>query len=197
MWVLAFFIPLVFMVVALILMGHVYDAGYERGQEEGAVVISEPEEPEPTEPMVTEAAHNTRVRQLEDLIAQIHSHYRAEATTISKQAKLDLEKWKRENEKKIRADAIKRHKNVTKGKVSEHLIAFEDDFNYDPSDCRFLGSPIDIVCFDGLSEGEVKEVVFLEIKTGKSANLSTRERRVRDAIKNGKVSWRLIRKNAE
>ncbi len=107
----------------------------------------------------------------------------------------DMDMKRLKENKEIRADAVKRHKNTIKGKVTEHLIPYMDEFNYNPSDCRFLGSPIDMIVFDGLSDGEVKEVVLLEIKTGPSANLSTRERKIRDAIKEKRVSWRLIRKN--
>ena len=110
-------------------------------------------------------------------------------------ARSSCEKKFSAREKSIREDAVARSKNVIKGKTTEHLLPYFDDFQYNPSDCRFLGSPIDMLIFDGLSDGDVKEVVFLEIKTGPSANLSSRERKVRDAIVAGRVSWRLIRKN--
>jgi len=32
-------------------------------------------------------------------------------------------------------------------------------------DARFLGSPVDLVVFDGLAAGAVRRVVFLEVKT--------------------------------
>jgi predicted Holliday junction resolvase-like endonuclease len=121
--------------------------------------------------------------------------HRAELDKAVADVRRESENWKREEEKKIRADAVKRSKNVIKGKTTEHLVPYMEDFDYNPSDCRFLGSPIDIIVFDGLSDGDVKEVVFLEIKTGKSASLSSRERKVRDALKEKRVSWRLIRKN--
>ena len=46
--------------------------------------------------------------------------------------------------------------------------------------------------FDGLDEGEVRRIVFVEVKTG-GATLSTRERRIRDAIRSGAVEWRELR----
>jgi predicted Holliday junction resolvase-like endonuclease len=72
--------------------------------------------------------------------------------------------------------------------VFEQLVPWLPDFTFDPRDARFLGSPVDFVVFDGLSTGEVRRVVFVEVKTG-SADLSSRERRVRDAIRNGRVEW--------
>jgi predicted Holliday junction resolvase-like endonuclease len=45
-----------------------------------------------------------------------------------------------------------------------------------------------LVVFDGLCEGHVKRVVFVEIKTGTSS-LSGRERLVRAAVHAGRVEW--------
>ena len=92
----------------------------------------------------------------------------------------------------IRQDAIQKSQAVTRGKITEQLIPYLPDFPFDPKDARFIGSPIDFVVFDGLSDGEVKSVVFVEVKTGKSG-LSARERDVRDAIQSRKVDWQELR----
>ena len=78
------------------------------------------------------------------------------------------------------------------GKVTEHLIPFFPDFKYNPKNVRFIGTPVDLVIFDGLSEGKVKSIVFAEVKTGKTANLSTRERQFRDCVQNKNVVWEII-----
>jgi predicted Holliday junction resolvase-like endonuclease len=57
---------------------------------------------------------------------------------------------------------------------------------------RFLGSPTDLIVFDGLTEGQVRRVVFLEVKTGGSC-LTARERSVRDAIQAREVEWLEVR----
>ena len=98
----------------------------------------------------------------------------------------------REAEKRIREDAIRKSEAVIRGKVTETLIPFFPDFKYDSQDARFLGTPVDLVVFDGLSEGQVRKVVFIEIKTGKNANLSTRERMVRNCIRNRRVAYEII-----
>ena len=59
-----------------------------------------------------------------------------------------------------------------------------------------LGSPLDFIVFDGLGEGEVRRVVFVEVKTGK-ASLLSRERRCRDAIEAGRVEYQLLRLPAD
>jgi predicted Holliday junction resolvase-like endonuclease len=50
--------------------------------------------------------------------------------------------------------------------------------------------------FDGMSEDDLREIVFLEIKSGGST-LTTRERRVRDAVLARRVSWKEFRVGAE
>jgi predicted Holliday junction resolvase-like endonuclease len=31
---------------------------------------------------------------------------------------------------------------------------------------RFIGTPLDLVVFDGLSEGELRKTAFIEVKSG-------------------------------
>jgi predicted Holliday junction resolvase-like endonuclease len=45
------------------------------------------------------------------------------------------------------------------------------------------------VVFDGLDEGDLQEIVFVEVKTGASASLSKRERQIREAISDGRIKW--------
>jgi predicted Holliday junction resolvase-like endonuclease len=92
----------------------------------------------------------------------------------------------------VRGDAVLRSQAVTAGKVHEQLLPYFPDFPYNPKDVRFLGSPTDLIVFDGLADGEVKRVVFLEFKTGGSC-LTARERSVRDAVQAGEVEWLEVR----
>ena len=100
--------------------------------------------------------------------------------------------WKVRYTRTIRADAVQRSQAVTRGKVHEQLVPYLPDFPFDARDARFLGSPVDLVVFDGLAEGRVRRVVFLEVKTG-GAGLSGRERGVRDAIRSRQVEWAELR----
>lgn len=95
-------------------------------------------------------------------------------------------------EARIRADAIKKSTAVVKGKVAEQLVPFGPEFGYNPRNARFLGSPVDFVIFEGLTEGDVTRVVFIEVKSGKYAHLSQRERQVRDAIENGECDYEIL-----
>ncbi|HUF36000.1 MAG TPA: Holliday junction resolvase-like protein [Gemmatimonadales bacterium] len=100
--------------------------------------------------------------------------------------------WKMRHTRTIRADAVRRSQAVTRGKVHEQLVPYLPDFPYDARDVRFVGSPVDLVVFDGLADGRVRRVVFLEVKTG-GAGLSGRERSVRDAIRARQVEWAELR----
>ncbi|MHA1666618.1 MAG: Holliday junction resolvase-like protein [Candidatus Thorarchaeota archaeon] len=113
-------------------------------------------------------------------------------TQANEKAKLLFQAWAQQEEKGIREDAIKRSEAVIQGKVTEHLIPFFPDFKYNPKDVRFMGTPVDLVVFDGLSEGEMRNVVFVEVKTGKTANLSSRERLVRNCVESKDVVFEII-----
>lgn len=82
------------------------------------------------------------------------------------------------------------------GKMTEHMVPYLPGFKFNPSDARFIGSPIDFVVFDGIGDDQVRKIVFVEIKTGAS-NLSTRERSVRNAILDKNVEWLELKVNLD
>lgn len=78
------------------------------------------------------------------------------------------------------------------GKVGEQLAPLLPEFPYDLEDARFLGAPIDYIVFDGYAQGDDVEVVFVEVKTG-NARLSRGEKRIRDAVLDGRVRFETVR----
>ena len=96
--------------------------------------------------------------------------------------------WKARYTRALRRDAVARSEAVTTGKISEQLLPFFPGFPFNPKDARFLGSPVDLVVFDGLADEHVQRVVLVEVKTG-NARLTSRERLVRDAVRDGRVEW--------
>lgn len=104
---------------------------------------------------------------------------------------LRFERWKRDHTKEARRDAVHRSQAVTLGKVYEHLIPYLPDFRWNPKDARFIGTPVDFLVFDGLSEGQLRAIVFVEVKTGTSS-MSVRERQVRDAVLGQRVEWQQL-----
>src|SRR5712664_888075 len=100
--------------------------------------------------------------------------------------------WRLRYSATIREDAVQRSLAVTAGKVHEQLVPYLPEFGFNPKDARFLGSPVDLVVFDGLSAGDVRRIVFLEVKTGGAA-LTARERQVRAVIEAREVAWAELR----
>jgi predicted Holliday junction resolvase-like endonuclease len=100
--------------------------------------------------------------------------------------------WKWRYTRALRRDAVQRSEAVTVGKVAEQLVPFFPEFRFNPRDARFLGAPVDLVVFDGLAEGRVRRVVFIEVKT-RGARLTARERLVREAVEAGRVEWLELR----
>ena len=103
--------------------------------------------------------------------------------------------WKARYTKAVRENAVLRSHAVITGRVSEQLSPILPGFPFNPKDARFLGSPVDFVVFDGLDEGALRRVVFVEVKTGE-ADLSARERQLRDAVRDGAVEWLDLRARA-
>lgn len=103
--------------------------------------------------------------------------------------------WKRNEEQRLseaRKAAIWQSRAVLGGKFVEQMTPYLPEFNYDPTEARFIGSPIDLIVFPGLSIDNPEEVVFVEVKTGKSQRLTVRERKIRELIEAGKVRWESI-----
>lgn len=104
-----------------------------------------------------------------------------------------------EQESDIRKDATRRSRYVLKGKIAEHMVPMLSDvFQYDPSDARFIGAPIDYLIFDGYTAAKDQgspspiTVILADIKTG-NARLNKTERKIKEAVEAGRVRWETIR----
>jgi predicted Holliday junction resolvase-like endonuclease len=78
------------------------------------------------------------------------------------------------------------------GVGGENVAPWMPGFPYEPRDASFLGNPVDYVVFDGLDEGELREIVFVEVKTGKSG-MTKRGQQIRRAVHDGRVTHQLVR----
>ena len=87
-----------------------------------------------------------------------------------------------------RKDAIMRSRAVLGGHFSEQLAPYLPDFEYLPTECRFIGKPIDFLVFKGMDGKDIKEVVFVEVKSG-NAKLTSHEKKLKDVIDKKKVKW--------
>ena len=88
---------------------------------------------------------------------------------------------------------------VLKGKMAEQLAPIMPEFQYLPSDAKFLGDPVDYVVFDGYTDfrdgdgsAEDKKVVLIDIKSG-GARLTKGQQAIEQAIKDGRVRFETIR----
>ena len=86
-----------------------------------------------------------------------------------------------------------------KKKMAEQLAPIMPEFQYLPSDAKFLGDPVDYVVFDGYSdfrdgEGRAEdiEVVLIDIKSG-GARLTKGQQAIAQAIAQGRVRFETIR----
>ncbi len=79
-----------------------------------------------------------------------------------------------------------------KGKIVEGLIPVMKGFGYEMEDCRFLANPIDYIIFEGATLGSINHITFMDIKAGKSAGLDTHQRKIRDAIKDNHVKFKVL-----
>ncbi|HEY82028.1 MAG TPA: Holliday junction resolvase [Dehalococcoidia bacterium] len=106
------------------------------------------------------------------------------------------QEWAEERERAVK-EALSQSRAVLGGKFTEQLAPYLPEFNYDPTEARFIGSPIDLIIFPGLAKGEPEEIVIMEIKTGKTAQLTPQERKIRELIENGMVRWELLQRPQE
>jgi len=109
---------------------------------------------------------------------------------------VQFERWKAEFKEKIRQEILERSRAALKGRIGEQLAPLLPMFKHEPADARFLGSPVDYVVFDGYKEGNPRSVVFIDVKTGKTATLSKMERKLKLVIDQGKVRWETIHMGA-
>jgi len=70
----------------------------------------------------------------------------------------------------------KKSSEVRVGKIGENMAPFLKDWPYDPNRFRFLGNPVDGIQFTN------DEIIFVEIKTGKS-KLTKTQRAVRNLLR--------------
>jgi predicted Holliday junction resolvase-like endonuclease len=112
---------------------------------------------------------------------------------LARRAEEVSEAWQdRETARRTEA-SIHRSHAVLRGQMIEQLVPmFEDRAFAHLADARFLGKPVDFIVFDGYTEvkagliGHLREIVFIDIKTGRS-QLNPVERRVRNCVEDRRV----------
>lgn len=116
---------------------------------------------------------------------------------LEKQKKLQEQIKEREGELKKRKNLATTKaeitaKSVNLGKKAEVVLPTMRGFKWELPDCRFLGDPIDMITFNGLSVNKVNSINFIEIKSG-AAKLNNHQKLVKDAVEDKKVSYNVIK----
>ena len=151
---------------------------------------------------IGERMHEMRIEK-ENLLgkSKFYSMELAGAKTKADKIASEFAEFKRVEVPKIRKQAVKKSKEVNTGFTSENFAMFmQGDLN--PKDFRHLGDPIDFVVTCGADDvrngvsDEVSEIVLLDVKTG-NASLNKIQRRIRDAVVAGRVSFATLTINDE
>lgn len=102
---------------------------------------------------------------------------------------------------RARKSSVNTSRAVLKGKMAEQLAPLLPEFQYLPSDAKFLGDPVDYIVFDGYSDfrdgdghAEDIDVIFIDIKSG-GARLSKGQQAIAEAIAQGRVRFETLRIN--
>ncbi len=82
-------------------------------------------------------------------------------------------------------------KSVNVGKNLEKVFPIMEDFRWKLTDCRFLGDPIDLLTFNGLSENKIESISFIEVKTG-GARLNKHQKQVKEAVEDQRVKYKVF-----
>ena len=79
-------------------------------------------------------------------------------------------------------------------KVIESFSIYTEEFRkegLDPSDAVHLGEPIDFLVFDGWQKENVKQIVFVEVKSGEKLQWGKVEKQIKELVENqrDKIRW--------
>jgi len=119
---------------------------------------------------------------------RIFEEWRATALESEVAGRADMlnREWVIEREKSSRAEAVKQSSATIRGNVTQHLVPYFPDFPWNPRDTRFIGTPVDLIIFSGLSdEKELDGIIFVEVKSGKTGALSESQKKVKRYLENG------------
>ncbi|HLC92218.1 MAG TPA: Holliday junction resolvase-like protein [archaeon] len=76
----------------------------------------------------------------------------------------------------------KASQSVKYGKLTEQFIPFTKEFPFDPTNFRFIGTPIDGIVFDE------DKIIFAEFKAAGS-QLSPKQKRIKELVEQRKIEW--------
>lgn len=87
-----------------------------------------------------------------------------------------------------RRDAIAKSRAVLSGQFSEQLAPYLPNFEFSPTECKFLGKPVDFIVFKGMDQKKIDEIIFVEVKSGKS-KLNSQQKNLKETVNKKKIKW--------
>ena len=123
-------------------------------------------------------------------------YVKGQITAIEERYRADLERWKVEAGNEIRKDSVNRSRSTLKGKIAEQMAPVLQEFAFNPADARFIGSPVDYIIFDGLTEVADDQktsihIVFMDVKKG-AGKLTRVQRIIKKAVEDREVAWQTL-----
>jgi predicted Holliday junction resolvase-like endonuclease len=125
-------------------------------------------------------------------------YLKRERSVLLREIEVRAEKRFMEMKEIFKQEVLEKSRAVLKGRISEQIIPFLEQFKYNPSDARFIGSPIDYIIFDGyteLKDDRVEKpitVILADVKSGKSVSLTHEQKKIKEAVEEKRVKWETI-----
>ncbi|KJV41186.1 Holliday junction resolvase-like protein [Acinetobacter brisouii] len=121
---------------------------------------------------------------------------------IQAEYEVQISELKRKHQKELRlvqSRSVNSSRAILKGRMAEQFAPIFPEFEYLPSDAKFLGDPVDYIVFNGYNafrDGDGRadeiEVVLIDIKSG-NARLTKGQQAIADAIRKGRIRFETIR----
>ncbi len=144
---------------------------------------------------VYEARLRQTVESYEGRVRRLIESHEAYIHQLSESHRKELEQARRQS--------VEQSRRTLKGQVGEQVAPLLPGFEFLPSDARFIGHPIDYIVFhgytnlrDGNGRTEDLEIVILDIKRN-SASLTKGQKAILEAVRAGRVSFRVVRMDDE
>lgn len=92
----------------------------------------------------------------------------------------------------IKKKSVSHSRNSILGEITEKVTPLLPEFPYHTKDLVFIGKGIDYIVFDGLSRGNLKEIIFLEIKSWTS-QLNKNEAMIKNYLNNYPIRYEILK----
>ncbi len=94
--------------------------------------------------------------------------------------------------KQKRKESVQKSRSVLLWSITEQFAPLLPKFKYNYKDAMFLWKWVDYIVFDWLSEWNLREIIFLEVKTWKSS-LNKNERQIKNIVNSKQVFYETMR----